>query len=60
MTEKSSPSPKSGAALSDDGTPEPSSLDRLADFTRRIIAVPRSEIPTGPKQGEASKKRGPK
>lgn len=58
MTEKSSPSPKSGADPSGGGSPEPSSLDRLADFTRRIIAVPRSEIPTSPKQGEASKKRG--
>ena len=59
MTEKSNPNPKSGADPSGGGSPEPSSLDRLADFTRRIIAVPKSELPTGPKQGE-SKARAPK
>jgi hypothetical protein len=27
-------------------TPEPSAFERMKDFTRRLIAVPKSELPT--------------
>lgn len=44
MTETNKPSPKSGAAPSDERKDDRSSLDRLADLTRRIMRVPKSEI----------------
>ena len=54
MSEKNSPSPKSGGDGSDVRDSR-TSLDRLADFTRRIVAVPKSEIPppgARPKEAE--------
>jgi hypothetical protein len=31
-------------------TPEPSAFERMKEFTRRLVAVPKSEIPTKPKK----------
>jgi hypothetical protein len=30
--------------------PEPSAFERMKEFTRRIVAVPKSELPTKPKK----------
>jgi hypothetical protein len=38
------PSRKSGEDEGDEGSPKPSSLDRLANLTRRVLRVPKSEI----------------
>ena len=29
--------------------PEPSAFERMKEFTRRLVAVPKSELPTKPK-----------
>jgi hypothetical protein len=44
LNEPSGRSPKSGEDPSDDGSPKPSSLDRLTKFTERILKVPKSEV----------------
>ena len=33
-------------------TPEPSAFERMKEFTRRLIAVPKTEIPQRPKKRE--------
>lgn len=37
-------------------TPEPSAMDRMREFTRRIVAVPKSELHSKP-QNETTKKK---
>ena len=45
------------AALKDVAAVNPSSLDRLAAFTRKIVAVPKQEIQEQPKQKKPAKAR---
>jgi hypothetical protein len=33
-------------------TPEPSAMDRMREFTRRIVAVPKTEIPAKPRKNK--------
>jgi len=39
-------------------TPEPSAFERMKEFTRRLVAVPKSEIPKDARKQPEKRKHG--